>query len=44
VTDGAPKLVHHDQANCTVLTDDFLDRAVEQIVAWYDAVQAVLIA
>ena len=44
VTGGAPKLVHHDRANCAVLTDDFLDRAVEQIVAWYDAVQAVLIA
>jgi hypothetical protein len=44
VTGGAPKLVHHDQANCVPLTDDFLDRAVEQIVAWYDAVKAVLIA
>jgi hypothetical protein len=44
VTDGAPKLVHHDKANCVELTDELLDRVVEQIVAWYDAVEAVLIA
>jgi hypothetical protein len=41
---GAPKLVHHEKANCVELTDEKLDQVVEQIVAWYDAVEAVLIA
>ena len=40
VTGGAPKLVHHDQVNCVELTDDLLS----QVVGWYDAVEAVLIA
>jgi hypothetical protein len=44
LSDGAPKLVHHGEANCVELTDELLDRAVEQIVAWYDVVEAVLIA
>jgi hypothetical protein len=44
VTDGAPKLVHHDKARCVELTDDLLGRVVDQVVAWYDAVEAVLIA
>jgi hypothetical protein len=44
VNGGAPKLVHHNQANCVPLTNDLLDRVVEQVVAWYDAVEAVLIA
>ncbi|HEV3203893.1 MAG TPA: hypothetical protein VGY77_05905 [Gemmataceae bacterium] len=44
VTDGAPKLVHHDKAKCVPLTDEFLGQVVEQIVAWYDAVESVLIA
>jgi hypothetical protein len=44
VTGGAPKLVHHHNANCVELTDDHLCRVIEQIVGWYDAVEAVLIA
>jgi hypothetical protein len=44
VTGGAPKLVHHDQVNCVELTDDLLSQVVEQVVGWYDAVEAVLIA
>jgi hypothetical protein len=44
VADGVPKLVHHDQARCIDLTDDLLGRVVDQVVAWYDAVEAVLIA
>lgn len=41
---GAPKLVHHDEADCVALTDEFIDRSVERIVEWYDAVEGVLIA
>ena len=44
LTDGAPKLVHHGQADCVKWTDDLLDQVVERIVGWYDAVEAVLIA
>jgi hypothetical protein len=44
VTGGAPKLVHHDKAHCVPLTDELLEQVIEQIVAWYDAVEAVLIA
>jgi hypothetical protein len=44
VTSGAPKLVHHDRAHCIALNDALLDQVVEQVVAWYDAVEAVLIA
>ena len=44
VNGGAPKLVHRDRANCVPLTDELLGQVIEQIVAWYDAVQAVLIA
>jgi hypothetical protein len=44
VTAGAPKLVHHEKANCVVLTDALLGQAIDAIVAWYDAVEAVLIA
>jgi hypothetical protein len=44
VTGGAPKLIHHLNASCVELTDDLLGRVIEQIVAWYDAVEAVLIA
>jgi hypothetical protein len=43
VNGGAPKLVHHQKASCVPLTDELLDRVVEQVVAWYDAVEAVLI-
>lgn len=44
VTGGAPKLAHREKADCVELTDELLNRAIEQIVAWYDAVEAVLIA
>ena len=44
LTDGGPKLVHHDSANCAELTDELLDQVVERVVAWYDAVETVLIA
>jgi hypothetical protein len=44
VSDGAPKLVHHSKANCRELTNEVLGHVVEQIVAWYDAVDTVLIA
>ena len=44
IGEGGPKLVHHDRANCVELTDELLGRVVEQIVAWYDAVESVLIA
>jgi hypothetical protein len=39
-----PELVHHHEGNCVALTDELLGQVVEQIVAWYDAVEAVLIA
>ncbi len=44
VTGGAPKLVHHDKVDCVELSDELLSQVVDQIVAWYDAVEAVLIA
>jgi hypothetical protein len=44
VNDGMPKLVHQNKANVVPLTDDLLDQVIQQIVAWYDAVEAVLIA
>jgi hypothetical protein len=44
VNRGAPKLVHHEKARCVPLMDELLDKVIEQIVAWYDAVEAVLIA
>ncbi len=45
LTNGdGPKLVYHNKANCTPLTNELLDQIVEQTVAWYDAVEAVLIA
>lgn len=44
MTDAGPKLVHHDKANCVPLTDDLLERVVEQVVNWYDAVETLLIA
>jgi hypothetical protein len=39
-----PKLVHHKKASCVELTDGRLDEAIEQIVAWYAAVEHVLVA
>ena len=44
VNGHGPKLVHHTQANCVELTDALLGDVVERVVAWYDAVEAVLIA
>ena len=37
-------LIHHEKADCVPLTDERVGQVVEQIVAWYDAVEAVLIA
>jgi hypothetical protein len=39
-----PKLVHYSKANVVPLTNELLDDLVQQIVAWYDAVEALLIA
>ena len=44
ISKGAPKLIHHEQADCVELTDELLDQVVDQIVAWYDAVETMLIA
>jgi hypothetical protein len=44
ISNSGPKLVHHEEAHCVELTDEEVDRMVEQIVAWYDVVEAVLIA
>jgi hypothetical protein len=44
VNGDGPKLVHHATAHCVELTDALLAEVVNRIVAWYDAVEAVLIA
>ncbi len=44
VNGDGPKLVHHTQANCVELTDALLADVVDRVVAWYDAVESVLIA
>ena len=44
LTGATPKLVHHGKADYVEWTDDLLDQAVERIVGWYDAVEAVRIA
>ena len=44
VTDAGPNLIHHVKANCIEFTDELLGRVVDQVVAWYDAVETVLIA
>jgi hypothetical protein len=44
VQSGVPKLVHWTKANCVELTDTLLEQSLEQVVAWYDAVESVLIA
>ena len=44
VSDGAPKLVHHSKADCRELTNEVLGQVIDEIVAWYDAVNSVLIA
>lgn len=44
VNGEGPKLVHHTAAKCVELTDAVLGEVVHRVVAWYDAVEAVLIA
>ncbi len=44
LTKGGPKLIHHDKGHCVDLTDELLGRVLDQVVAWYDAVETVLIA
>ena len=44
VNGDGPKLIHHTQANCVELTDALLGDVVDRIIAWYDAVESVLIA
>jgi hypothetical protein len=44
VIKGAPKLIHHGKAHGIQFTNELLNQVIEQIVAWYDAVEAVLIA
>ncbi len=44
VNDSVPKLIHQKKAKIVSLTNELLDQVVEQMVAWYDAVEAVLIA
>jgi len=44
VSNGVPKLVHRTRADCIDLTDAVLERTLDRVVAWYDAVEAVLIA
>jgi hypothetical protein len=44
VSRDGPKLIHHTQANCVELTDASVGDVVDRVVAWYDAVEAVLIA
>jgi hypothetical protein len=43
VNGDGPKLVHQTQAQCVELTDALLAEVVDRIVAWYDAVESVLI-
>jgi hypothetical protein len=43
VKDGGPKLVHRDTADCHPLTEELLQRAVQQVITWYDAMESVLI-
>ena len=44
VNGDGPKLLHHTQANCVEMTDALLGDVVNRIVAWYDALESVLIA
>ncbi len=44
VNGDGPKLVHHTKAHCVELSDALLGDVVDRVVAWYDAVEAVLIA
>jgi hypothetical protein len=44
VNDGVPKLIHRTAPACVELTDEWMTHVLDQIVAWYDAVEPVLIA
>ena len=44
INDGEAKLIHHKQVNCVPLTNEVVNHVVEQIVVWYDAVEAVPVA
>lgn len=44
VQEDGPKLVHHTKANCVELTDAVLGDAVDRVVEWYEAVDALLTA
>lgn len=44
VDGGAPKLRHRSAPHWVELTDVLLAKVLEQVVAWYDAVETVLIA
>jgi hypothetical protein len=44
VNGDGPKLVHQTQALCVERTDAWLAEVVDRVVAWYDAVESVLIA
>ncbi len=39
-----PKLVYPTQAKCVELTNVLLADVVDRVVAWYDALESVLIA
>jgi hypothetical protein len=41
---NGPKLIHHKKANCVELTDSLLAEVVDRVVAWYDAIESLLIA
>jgi hypothetical protein len=44
VNRDGPKLLHHTRANCIALTNALLGDVVDRVVAWYDAVELLLIA
>ena len=43
IKDGVPKLIRRKSALCVPVTNDLLAEIVDRVVAWYDAVEAVLI-
>lgn len=42
--EGSPKLLHRKTADCEELTDERLGQILDRVVAWYDALEAVLTA
>ncbi len=44
VNEGVPKLLLRTTPDCMELTDEWMPHVLDQIVAWYDAVEPVLIA